>query len=423
MQRNKLTLLILITFIVHTSLPGQKLINSPFSRFNLGTLEQAASFRSLGMGGTGTAIRDNSSILFVNPASYSGLDTASFVFDFGMDFALNTLKEGDLSYSTNDMNFDHLILGFPLSKGIGFAAGIVNISNGYYRINEVVKVGDPGYDEITGGYSSDHSGNGGFTRVFLGTGLNLTKNFSAGANLNVLFGAVSRENMTEFADYYNVYHYSNSENLKVSGINFDLGLQYRATLAQKYFMNAGLSLGTGSDYNSEYQSISFRYNAYGSKDTLTYNPLTGNKSYIPGTLRIGLAGGRKDQFTVAADFISTRWTKTDLPGTSGVIGDTRELHLGVEYIPEKLANYNIMKRMEYRAGFHTGDNYLVLNGSQVSEKGFTLGLGIPMKRQLSKTNLFFDYTIKNAVSHSETFILFGASLNFYDSWFIKRRYN
>ena len=43
--------------------------------------------------GIGTSLRDNSSIFFSNPASYSSLDTNSFVFDFGLDYSKNILSD------------------------------------------------------------------------------------------------------------------------------------------------------------------------------------------------------------------------------------------------------------------------------------------------------------------------------------------
>ncbi|MDO9340493.1 MAG: hypothetical protein Q7T72_08210, partial [Bacteroidales bacterium] len=166
--------LIIVTFISLFSFAftatGQKLVNSPYSRFNIGTLEPAGSFRSLGMGGIGTSLRDNSSIYFSNPASYSSLDTNSFVFDFGLDYSINILSDGVSSFSSDDMNFDHLLLGFPVAKGWGVAAGIVPLSNGYYKLSESVLKNDPEYDPIVGEYSSYHAGDGGFTNFFLGTG-------------------------------------------------------------------------------------------------------------------------------------------------------------------------------------------------------------------------------------------------------------
>ncbi len=47
------------------------------------------------------------------------------------------------------MNFDHLIMGFPLAKGWGVAIGIVPYSNGYYKLTESVHEDtDPDYDPL-----------------------------------------------------------------------------------------------------------------------------------------------------------------------------------------------------------------------------------------------------------------------------------
>src|SRR5450759_5257799 len=138
-MRNKLITVIFISLFsfVYTA-TGQKLIDSPYSRFNIGTLQAAGSFRSLSMGGVGTAMRDNSSIYFSNPASYSSLDTNSFIFDFGIDYGRNFISGATTKFSSDDINFHHLIMGFPLAKGWGLAAGIVPISNGYYKMNDAV---------------------------------------------------------------------------------------------------------------------------------------------------------------------------------------------------------------------------------------------------------------------------------------------
>ena len=134
-MRNKLITVIFISLFsfVYTA-TGQKLIDSPYSRFNIGTLQAVGSFRSLSMGGVGTAMRDNSSIYFSNPASYSSLDTNSFIFDFGIDYGRNFISGATTKFSSDDINFHHLIMGFPLAKGWGFAVGIIPMSSGYYSI-------------------------------------------------------------------------------------------------------------------------------------------------------------------------------------------------------------------------------------------------------------------------------------------------
>jgi hypothetical protein len=50
-----------------------------------------------------------------------------------------------------------------------------------------------------------------------------------------------------------------------------------------------------------------------------------------------------------------------------------------------------------------------------------------MPRSLSKTNFYIDFTRKSGPSgsliHKENYITMGVSLNFYDFWFIKQKYN
>lgn len=426
--------LIIVTFISLFSFAftatGQKLVNSPYSRFNIGTLEPAGSFRSLGMGGIGTSLRDNSSIYFSNPASYSSLDTNSFVFDFGLDYSINILSDGVSSFSSDDMNFDHLLLGFPVAKGWGVAAGIVPLSNGYYKLSESVLKNDPEYDPIVGEYSSYHAGDGGFTNFFLGSGIKINKNFSAGVNMNLLLGQVNRTNEFVFIDdddYFNTFHNNSTEKLQLGGINFDYGLQYTSSLKNDYFLNAGVSLSSDKYYNSKFEHLSFRYTAYSTRDTISYVSDDSTSAFIPGTLKLGISFGKKNKFTTGFDFISTKWSKSKIPGASGYAADTRSFLFGAEYIPDKFSNYSFLKRLEYRIGGHIEDNYLIINGEQVKEYGASIGIGLPMRRSLSKTNLFFDFTRKygspGSNLHTENYYTMGVSLNLYDPfWFIKRKY-
>jgi hypothetical protein len=402
------------------------MVNSPFSRFNLGTLEPAGSFRSLSMGGIGSAMRDNTSLFIHNPASFSSLDTISFLFDFGLDYSINKISSGGSKYSSDDMNFDHLIMAFPVSKGFGVAIGILPMSNGYYNIYESVTANDPGYDPVTGGYTTLHTGEGGFTNYFIGSGIKLNKNFSAGLNLTLLLGQVSRLNVFNFDDFYNVYNNNSTEKLQLNGISFDYGLQYTTELRNNYFFNAGISLASGKSYGSKYENLSYRYTAYGTSDTLTYIFDDSTRTFLPGTLRAGIAIGLKNKFVAGIDYVTSKWSNARIPGAQGYLGDSQSLLFGAEYIPEKFDNFSYIKRIEYRLGGHIGNNYLIVNGEQIKEIGLTAGIGLPLRRTPSKANLFFDYTKKSGsiadVSHTENYYTFGISLNFYDSWFRKRQY-
>ena len=225
MHNKVLTVFLMLLFSVFFQAKGQKQVNSPYSRFNIGTMEPAGSFKSLGMGGVSTAMRDNLNLFFSNPASYSALDTTSFLFDFGLDYSMNKLSFGNDSYTSDDMNFDHLIMGFPIMKGMGMSIGLVPFSNGYYKLSDEVISTDPDYNPLVGPYSSSHTGQGGLTQIFAGTGIKLHKYVSAGVNMTILFGQLSRENKFIFSDD-NTYNNSSTERLQVNGINFDYGVQF-----------------------------------------------------------------------------------------------------------------------------------------------------------------------------------------------------
>jgi hypothetical protein len=427
MQHKSISAIIVSIFLFSFNLSAQKQINSPYARFNLGNLETSASFKSLGMGGIGIGLKSGSSVFFSNPASYSSIDTNSFVFDIGLDYGITTLSDGVNHYTSDDMNFDHLIMAFPLKKGLGFAVGVVPLSSGYYKLSEAVVKTDPDYDPLVGPYTSLHSGEGGFNNLFLGTGLKINKSFSAGINMLLLFGQVKRYYLVNFDDYGNVYHNSANEKLEMHGINFNYGLHYNKALKNNYFLTAGISLTPGKHYKTDYQQLAYKYNVYSARDTISYISDNTTKTFVPGTLGLGLSFGKTNKLTTGFDFIMTNWSNSKIPGNSTYAADSRSYRFGLEFIPDKYSNYSLLKRFEYRAGAHIGSSYLVIDDEQIKEIGFSFGLGIPLRRTYSRTNLFFDFTKKRgsggSTLHIERCYSMGISLNLYDFWFVKRKYD
>jgi hypothetical protein len=413
---------------------GQKQVNSPYSRFNLGTLKNAAPFRSLGMGGISTAQRDNTNIYFSNPASYSAFDTTSFIFDFGLDYSIDWLSAGKDNHRSDDMNFDHMMIGFPIAKGVGITAGIMPYSNGYYNISNSVKQGDAGYDPVIGGYTASHAGEGGLSTFYAGAGLKLIDNLSVGVNMNILFGQIKRVNKFVFDDQFNVYHDNSTENIQVNGINFDFGLQYMLNLGKAKSLTAGISFTPSKKYNSDYSNYIFRYTSFGTYDTVSYIGNNAGDTKLPSTIRAGITFARTNKLTAGFDFVATKWSKSEIPGSAGYAADTKNYLLGIEYTPDKYSNFSLIRRIDYRLGGHYGDNYLFIENEQIREIGVTAGFGIPLGRNAytagtnpySKVNFYFDYTRKTGSIanglHNEDIISIGASLNLYDFWFLKKKF-
>jgi hypothetical protein len=330
------------------------------------------------------------------------------------------------------MNFNHLIIGFPLSKGWGFALGLVPLSNGYYNITQTISAGDPGYDPNIGEVTSDHKGDGGLTNFFLGTGFKITKNFSIGANLNVLFGQLDRANQYVFADYANTFSQYYSEKLKINGMNFDYGVHYTAALKNNYFLNLGLSMTASKKYRSGFETLSVRTAAYTaslySPDTLTYTNINSKDSTkLPLTVRIGVSFGKKDKFVAGIDYVTSNWANARIEGSSGYLANSKSWLFGVEFIPDKFSNYSFLSRVEYRLGGHIADSYLIINDVQIKELGVSCGIGMRMRNTFSKTNIYFDFTRKTGDLSkgllNENYFTIGISLNLYDWWFIKKKYD
>jgi hypothetical protein len=431
MQNKRLAILTVLLFLVCLTAEAQKLVNSPYARFNIGNLNRQGSFRSFGMGGTGIAMRDNNSVYFTNPASYTSIDTTSFVFDFGADMAFYKLNDGTNTFNSFDINFEHFIIAMPIWKKVGMAAGLVPVSDGYYYISQTIEAGDPGYDPISGEAATVHKGTGGLGKFFWGAGFKITRNFSAGANMNVLLGEITRLNQYEFADYTSSFNQKASEKLRIHGVSLDFGIQYHARLKNDYFLIAGFSGNRERKYKSTIEQLSQRFSVYSSApyspDTLSYYKNSSRDSTIfPASYRFGLTFGKKDKFAFELDYSYTPWSNGMIHGDNTYLADSRSWKIGLEYIPEKYSNTSFLRRVEYRFGGHYSDNYLILNGIQLKEAGATFGLGIRLRGSRSKANVYFDYTRRigdlDAGLHNEDIFSFGISLNLYDVWFMKRKY-
>ena len=432
MQNRTVAIFIVILLLLNISAYGQKSVNSPYARFNLGNMGPGGSFRSLAMGGTGIAMRDNSSIYLYNPASYTSIDTASFLFDFGLDVSAYGLDDGTSEFFSADANFNHLFMGFPLGRKLGLALGVVPVSNGYYYLADNITASDPRYDPMIGEIAYVHKGEGGLSGIFIGSGLRLTRNLSAGINMTIISGKIQRLNQFEFADYISSFNQRETENLRLFGINLDYGLQYYAPIGKSHFITMGASYTATKHYNSKKEVINERFAIYTSPpyspDTLSYYYNESKDSTImPANYRFGISVGKKDKWTLEFDYIYTPWANGLIHGDNYNLGTTSTYRFGFEIIPDKYSNESFLKRMEYRMGAHYGDSYVVMNGYQIKQYGATAGFAIRMRNTLSKATMYFDYTRREGDLTrglpNENIYSLGLSLNFYDSWFIKKKFD
>jgi len=424
MYRTGRFVLICLFALLVSGAAAQKNVYSPFARYGIGNIDQQGTFRSRAMGGISSGLRDNLTLNYLTPASYSSIDTASFLFDFGLDYGVMKLDEGDLTYYSQDLTFSHLMLGFPIIKGLGVAAAIVPYSNASYNIG-----GETSTDGVAGDLYEHHKGSGGYQKVLLGAGYSPFRYISAGMNMFLIFGEATRLNDFIFTSDNNYFNTRKQGSIAMNGIGIEASMQVMVPLPDKWFVNAGFNFTPSFSLKTNTEDIIFRYSNYQtsllSSDTLL-QASGSTTSRLPATLRGGIAIGKSDKFTAGADIVYTKWAEASLPNTYGTYRDAISLHAGAEYIPDKYSNYSFFDRMEYRIGCRYGESYTLFEGDKLNEYGITFGAGIPMRRSRSRISLFVDLSGRGGTDDSmvrETRMTVGASLNLFDYWFLKAKYD
>ena len=176
MPVHKIKIVVLLS-LISTGLFGQINTYSPYSRFGLGELAKPGNGQNISMGSTGAAYRSANAINNLNPASYTALDTLSFLFDFGMT-ASNTIYQSDsLTTSLKNMNIHHISLAFPITKWWKASVGINPYSAVGYSIMD-----DSEEDVNMGQIKKNFEGNGGLNQFYMGSSVMLLNKFSVGFN-------------------------------------------------------------------------------------------------------------------------------------------------------------------------------------------------------------------------------------------------
>ena len=297
----KLFLLCLVSFQT-AIMSGQVDVISPFARYGIGNLELQGTIRTLGMGGVSSGIRSNTTLNFLTPASYSAIDTASFIFDFALDIAGVKLEDNENTYYSSNMNFRHILLGFPIMKGWGFSTGLLPFTNAYYTMVQRSTIdGGSGDDEDI---FEQHKGIGGYQKFYMGTAFSPVKYFSAGINMFIVFGEINRYNDFIFLADNNYFNTRKMENQLLNGISYELSGQFMLPLQGNRSVNFGITYAPEYNLKTKYDDIVLRYSNLQSSslafDTLYYEQ-TDTTSILPRTLRGGISFNKFEKFTFAAD--------------------------------------------------------------------------------------------------------------------------
>ena len=116
--------------------------NSPYSRYGFGLLSDRAVGFNKGMGGVAYGMRNGRELNPANPASYSSIDSLTFLFDIGMTFQNGNIDDGRARTNARNTSLDYVTAGFRLSPNLGMSLGLLPYSTIGYQMETSGYLGD-----------------------------------------------------------------------------------------------------------------------------------------------------------------------------------------------------------------------------------------------------------------------------------------
>lgn len=400
--------------------------SSPYSRYGIGTLNGYSLGRGAAMGGIGIGTRYGFQINAANPASYTAIDTMTFLMEFGVNSKHTIYQSEDKTNGSNDANFNYLAFSFPLKKWWASAFGILPLSDKGYNIAAT--------RESANGYTSTSiSGTGTLSKAFLGNAFKIGKNLSVGVNAWYMFGTLSDSYYLYFPYDAAAYDYLLENKLTVHNFGLTAGMQYSWKTKNKNEWTLGIVFEPKQNMSSKYvlhdERVLFRNSSSTSPiiDSLRYEENTGSGLTLPLTFGTGFSYTYKNKITFGADIYHQKWSQAQLlSDTLHSLTNSTRYSAGFEITPDAYSIRSYWSRVQYRVGCFYENSYLTINGEQIKGYGVTFGLGLPFSRALSSLNLSAELGRLGTTNNNlikESYAKFTLHLLLHDRWFIKRKFD
>lgn len=358
--------------------------NSPYSQYGLGQLSEQTSGFNRGMNGLGLGFREHNQVNYINPASYSSIDSLTFIFDAGLSGQVTNFSENGQKKNANNADFEYAVAAFRAGKHLGVSFGIIPFTNiGYnYSISGYLN----GDKSTT--FTNTYNGSGGMHQIYLGAGWEFVKGLSIGANVSYIWGDIDRSVVNSYSDGY-INTLSKYYTATISNYRIDFGLQYTLSLNKKNSLTLGLTYGLGHKLNSDPSCMVISTNTTTAvADTTSFT--VNNGLEIPTSFGAGLAWNNNNKLKLGADFTYQKWGDTKFP-VYKVVNDIPSYSLSDEYYSDRYkltiggefcnneTSRNFIDRIRFRAGASYASSYYKVNGQDgPDEISVSVGFGIPI---------------------------------------------
>ena len=398
---------------------AQQTTSSPYSRFGMGDLNSQFSSVFNSLGGGGYAINDSKIINPFSPASYSSYQSNSFLFSTGINNETIDIQSLTDNQTVNNLSLSHILFGFPLTKKIGSSFGIIPFSSiGYSMQNR---------DDIFGA-DMLYDGDGGISKVYFGSSLELHQNLSVGANASYLFGGLNRRKRLVFDDE-TIFNSRSNSLINIKGIYYEFGAVFSKKIDDNN-SQISISINTSNNTNVDAKRTNlvetFEYSGTNEivKDTFV-NSVEKGSMILPKYTNLGLAYSL-DKWLFVFDYSTQNWSDYELFEESDSLINSQRISGGLQYTPDMSSVNQFYKRCHYRVGLALNTTPLQINNTQLEDKSISFGIGIPIKKNKSTYDISLILGQRGTTSNNllkENYVKIGLSMSFEGIWFVKQKYN
>ncbi len=420
MKKIVLSIFLAITPAIMSAQSGT---NSPYSQFGLGVLSEQSTGFNRGMNGLSIAMKESNQVNYGNPASYSGMDSLTFIMDVGAALQVTNFKEGSRKINANNANFEYAVMGFRVMKNLGMSIGIMPFSNVGYNYKSTNKISESSSTT----YTTSYNGSGGTRVMYIGAGWMPIRNVSIGANIGYLWGSYNRNVINNYSDE-NVNTIGRYYSAELNSYKLDLGLQYTLPLGKKDKVTFGATYSPGHTVagNSKLEEVS---NSINISDTTSYSH--SNKLFLPTTIGAGLSWYHTTKWRVGFDYTLQKWGEREFPDflnneyilSKDVLTDRQKFTAGGEYVHNAMSR-KYLHRVHVRAGVSYATPYIKVNGQDgPKEISASIGFGLPITNSWNNRSLLniSAQWVRNSADGliSENTFRINLGITFNERWFMK----
>jgi hypothetical protein len=419
MYKNKVFLLVISVIVFSQFSTSQNNTNSPYTRFGYGDISDNNTGEQRAMGGVSIGSRSHFSINNVNPASYSIVDSMTFMFDIGSSALISRFSDGNKTKSTTNANLEYINMQFPLSKTVGFSAGLLPYSfagyNFYTTGSDSIPTINSTSEKIS--YTKYYNGTGGFSQVYTGLSANLFNHVSLGINAYYMFGSLNHYKSTSFDNSTTITGSTQINSIVASKFRFRYGAQFYNTFAKKHDVTLGLIFEPKVKLNGDYSQITT-----GVTTDTTANAYSSSDFELPMMFGVGLYYTYDKKISIGLDYSLQDWKNAKYYAKTESLSNRSKLAVGLEFIPNPIGR-KFSDRVRYRAGFNMSDAYYKIDGNMPNKNfGITFGLGLPLRNSNTVINATVEYGKIGGVSQlNEDYLKFTFNAIFNEHWFFKRK--